>query len=244
MEAEAIHLPVGFGLDMVIHQNRLSAAVPMAMIEILDDAATFGDVSCPLVLRVTAEGLIGILGNGPDTDALLAKGYAYTAVYQSGIVHRIADDILNAPYHGSALSSFLVEKTLELLSLLLGSMPESRSDLIALSASGTLRSNLLHPPPVAELARINGTTPRQLREYFHAYFGMTIPSWLSQWRLIRARKMLVDSDLPVKDIAAAVGYCQVSSFSRNFTKHFGTPPSRVRIGGRNATTLATLEGQP
>ena len=240
MQSDTLHLPVGIGLDIFVSDGNSSALVPMAMIEIQDDAATFPDVGSLLVLRVTAERLIRMLGNGPGAEALLAEGYAYTAVYQSGMVRRIADDILHAPYHGPTLSNFIEGKALELLSLLVEAMPDSSGDRIALSVCDTLRSDLQNPPPVAEVARMNGVTPRKLREYFQSCFGMTIPSWVSHWRMIRAREMLLDSYLPIKDVAAAVGYTQATTFTRQFTKQFGTPPSRIRFGTRNPN-ISTAE---
>ena len=127
-----------------------------------------------------------------------------------------------------------------MLYLLLEATPDSCGDRIAVSACDTLLSDPQHPPPVAELARMNGVTPQKLREYFHAYFGMTIPSWLSQWRMIRAREMLVDGELSVTDVAIAVGYTQATTFTRQFTKQFGTPPSRIRFGTRNPN-ISTAE---
>jgi transcriptional regulator GlxA family with amidase domain len=40
--------------------------------------------------------------------------------------------------------------------------------------------------------------------------------------------MLAGSDLPVKSIAAAVGYASRSHFSRAFAARFGDDPSRYR----------------
>ena len=154
MWSEPIHLPVGTGLNMVINLDSLAAAVPMARILVQDNATTFTDEGCPLVLRVTEQGLIRLLGNGPEAEAILADGYAHTAVYQSGVVSRIADDILHAPYHGAMLAHFLEGKVHELLDLLLESLPapplDSIGDRITLSVCAK---------PVREIS--------QARDYSH-----------------------------------------------------------------------------
>lgn len=248
MWSEPIHLPVGTGLNMVINRDSLAAAVPMARILVQDNATSLTDEGCPLVLRVTEQGLIGLLGNGPEAEAILADGYAHTAVYQSGVVRRIADDILHAPYCGSMLAHFLEGKVHELLGLLLESLPtpplESIGDRIALSVCAKLRSNPQDPPTAAELARMNGVTPRKLGEYFHAYFGKTIPSWLSRWRMICARDLLLDGELSIKDVAVSVGYTRVISFTRTFTKHFGISPGRMRSGQpKSSASWAQMQGQ-
>jgi transcriptional regulator GlxA family with amidase domain len=47
-------------------------------------------------------------------------------------------------------------------------------------------------------------------------------------RLRIAARMLAGSDMPVKSIAAAVGYASRSHFSRAFAARFGNDPSRYR----------------
>jgi AraC-like DNA-binding protein len=50
-------------------------------------------------------------------------------------------------------------------------------------------------------------------------------------RFDRARSLLLQTDLPVADIAEQLGFRDVSHFSRAFSKHFGTSPGRYRTAG-------------
>ena len=47
-------------------------------------------------------------------------------------------------------------------------------------------------------------------------------------RMRRARELLEDSDVPIQEIARAVGYAQTPQFSRAFKPHVGTTPQRYR----------------
>jgi transcriptional regulator GlxA family with amidase domain len=52
-------------------------------------------------------------------------------------------------------------------------------------------------------------------------------------RLDAARRMLVETDRSIKEIAAAIGYAHASHFSTAFRRQFGVTPSqqRERAGG-------------
>ena len=44
----------------------------------------------------------------------------------------------------------------------------------------------------------------------------------------KAERLLTNTQMPIKDIAAAVGYRDLQLFSRNFTLHHGLSATRYR----------------
>lgn len=74
------------------------------------------------------------------------------------------------------------------------------------------------------------------RSYFiHAFretTGQTPHQWLIGQRLERARTLLMDSERPLADIAAACGFADQSHFTRVFARSMGTPPGNWRRGVR------------
>jgi transcriptional regulator GlxA family with amidase domain len=46
--------------------------------------------------------------------------------------------------------------------------------------------------------------------------------------MIRAKNLLQDLTLRIKEVAAAVGYADASNFSRDFRKQYGRSPSQSR----------------
>jgi transcriptional regulator GlxA family with amidase domain len=47
-------------------------------------------------------------------------------------------------------------------------------------------------------------------------------------RLERAREMLLQTEIPVTEVAEAVGFVNPAHFSRAFNKRFGIAPSALR----------------
>ncbi len=63
---------------------------------------------------------------------------------------------------------------------------------------------------------------------FKAHMGQTPIQYLTHVRLAAAMRLLTECAMPVKAIAAAVGYENRTAFSRAFTRHYGAAPSSFR----------------
>lgn len=70
------------------------------------------------------------------------------------------------------------------------------------------------------------------REHFIRAFrnrhGVSPGVLIRQYRLARARRLVQTTRLPIHEVARQCGYADVSSFSRAFSREFGTSPERVR----------------
>ncbi len=78
------------------------------------------------------------------------------------------------------------------------------------------------------LADHHNMTPRTLIRRFKQACGITPLHYLQALRLEQARKYLEVSTMSLSTIVAAVGYEDVSSFSRLFRRHTGLAPSQYR----------------
>ena len=83
-------------------------------------------------------------------------------------------------------------------------------------------------PDYAGLAEVAGVSERTLRRRFHAATGTSPHAYLLQRRTEEARRLLGETDLPVKAIAARLGYADVYFFSRQFRQLAGVPPAAYR----------------
>jgi AraC-like DNA-binding protein len=81
---------------------------------------------------------------------------------------------------------------------------------------------------VDSLAALAGLSRSCLNRQFSATYGCSPMGFVHTVRMRAAARMLMASDLPVKSVAAAVGYASRSHFSRAFTAQFGSDPSRYR----------------
>ena len=64
------------------------------------------------------------------------------------------------------------------------------------------------------------------------YFGRTFHYILTEFRLLHAKGLLCCSNLPVCDIAIALGFSSAHTFTRAFKNYFHSTPGEFRKGGR------------
>jgi AraC-like DNA-binding protein len=81
---------------------------------------------------------------------------------------------------------------------------------------------------VQALARQANLSSSRLCHLFKAQTGKSLKSFLSDQRLERAAALLRTTEMRVKEISYAVGYCQGPSFVRAFRKKFDHSPTSYR----------------
>ena len=85
-----------------------------------------------------------------------------------------------------------------------------------------------HPPSdVNSLAEAAGMSPATFFRHFKSVTGYTPLQYLKRKRLMKAKNHLVFDGFGVAETAHAVGYASVAQFSRDFSAHFGMPPSHA-----------------
>lgn len=95
-----------------------------------------------------------------------------------------------------------------------------------------LLARLAEPPTLAEVSRAVGTNEFALKRQFKAVFGEPVYGYLLRVRLAHARRLLEDTSLTVKEIAAAVGYGHANHFGTAFRRWLGVTPGNYRAGRR------------
>lgn len=86
---------------------------------------------------------------------------------------------------------------------------------------------------VKALAEQSGVNENQLYYAFRKHVAMGPGDYLMEYRLNRAKELLITGDAPVYKIAKGVGYQDALYFSRAFHKRFGVAPSILRKQFRN-----------
>jgi len=111
------------------------------------------------------------------------------------------------------------------------SSPRTAPQLNALQASriaAYMNDELAQDLTLAELAAITGLTRFHFSRCFKGTFGETPYQYLTRIRILRAKELLASTPLYVSEIAAAVGFHDVTSFSRRFSQYEGISPRRYR----------------
>ena len=100
-----------------------------------------------------------------------------------------------------------------------------------------MKQNLSRRLSEKELAHHAGLTAQHFCVLFKAETGETPARYLNRVRMEIARGLLEDGDsrLSIKEVAAGVGWSDLSHFVRDFEKRFGLSPKRYRAsrGGKS-----------
>lgn len=81
---------------------------------------------------------------------------------------------------------------------------------------------------ISEIAKKSGFSESHFMRYFKKFMGMSFTSYLNDYRLTMASRLLLTSDSSVLNIAEEVGIENVSYFNRIFKRRFGVTPSVFR----------------
>jgi AraC family transcriptional regulator len=83
-------------------------------------------------------------------------------------------------------------------------------------------------PTVSEIATHLEMSTRHLLRAFRASMDMTIQSYLEDVNSERAKRLLAKGDMPLRDVATAIGFSSQSSFSYAFRRMNGETPAAFR----------------
>jgi AraC-like DNA-binding protein len=79
-----------------------------------------------------------------------------------------------------------------------------------------------------DVARELSLTPGHLTTEVRRRTGRTVQDWITERRLTEARRLLVETDLPVTEVARRAGYPDPGYFARTFRHHHGVAPRTWR----------------
>jgi transcriptional regulator GlxA family with amidase domain len=106
-----------------------------------------------------------------------------------------------------------------------------------LRALAAMEGNIQRPLSRQSIADTAGVSIRQLDRLFCKLIGSPAHEYYLELRLKRARHLVLESSMPLKEIAYACGFKSASNFSKAYRDAFSEPPSadRRRIKGRTGT---------
>jgi AraC-like DNA-binding protein len=154
---------------------------------------------------------------------------------EHAIGYAMAEAARRRPGCAALLSKLSEALFVEALSRYMEKMPSESTgwlagvrDPIVGRALAVLHSDPSHPWTVAELARGAGASRSILAERFMHFLGEPPMSYLANWRLQLAARMLETTRHTVNEVAAEVGYESEAAFNRAFKREFGLPPATYR----------------
>ncbi|MEM8999074.1 MAG: AraC family transcriptional regulator [Bacteroidota bacterium] len=93
-------------------------------------------------------------------------------------------------------------------------------------AKDIIISRMAEPPTLSELSEEIGLSLKKLKEGFKQLYGDSVYSFLFDYKMEYARKMLETGKHNVNEVGLKVGYSTASHFIASFKKKYGTTPKR------------------
>lgn len=148
---------------------------------------------------------------------------------------RTVNDALTMQIDPSLSALYYESISLMLLSQLLNQFIHIRAKHLtafekecALHVRALISQDLTRIYSIAELCRLTGINEIKLQECFRELFGTTIFQYLLMLKMEYARQLLLDTDMPVGNIALLSGYADNPNFTTAFKKYFHCAPDRFR----------------
>lgn len=86
-------------------------------------------------------------------------------------------------------------------------------------------------PSVADLAAACGLSERYFAKLFREQTGCSVAQYIKSAQLVKAKAFLLETDLPLKEIAHRLGFSTPANFSSSFRAATGVAPGRFRKAG-------------
>jgi transcriptional regulator GlxA family with amidase domain len=103
----------------------------------------------------------------------------------------------------------------------------SHPKLLAVIAQ--MEAHLESPLPMEQHAAAVGLSTRQLERLFRSYLGKPPSRYCMELRLRRARLLLMQTAMPILQVAVACGFTSASHFARCYRELFGRSPRAERM---------------
>lgn len=147
-------------------------------------------------------------------------------------MHMILKEIINYYRKGVMQKLFVEAKIIKLLILIFEQFNEkdTAQDLseTPLLIKKFVDDNFHRNIKIEEISKILGINETKIRKEFKIYYNTTIIDYISELRMLKAKKLIVNKDMMIKEIAIDCGYEYVQNFTRAFKKKFGVSPEKLR----------------
>ena len=183
----------------------------------------------------------GLFSQEADYITFLSDDNRDKKYYKDGKISPSMAIVLNQLIHFNLNQSikhiYFKGKTLELLSLYFNRNEEAdieqcpflvdETNVIKIRrAKDIIISRMAEPPSLQELSDEIGLSLKKLKEGFKQIYGDTVFSFLLDYKMEVARKLLESGDHNVNEVGLKVGYSTSSHFIAAFKKKYGTTPKK------------------
>lgn len=186
------------------HSDELAAAYPKAKVN-------------PDVLYARDGNVITSAGTAAGIDACL---HLVRSELGHGVANTIARRMVVSPHRDGGQRQFIDRP-----------VPVTEADSLGPVLAWMLE-HLDEPHTVSDLAKRAAMSSRTFARRFVAETGTTPHQWVTDQRVLRARELLEETDLPIEQVAGEVGFGSAALLRHHFTQCTGLTPTTFRTRHR------------
>ncbi len=149
----------------------------------------------------------------------------------------VLNQMMNSNLHSSIRTLYLKGKAYELLSLYFNRSKDANIEqcpflvdeenvLKIRKAKDIIIARMADPPSLQQLANEVGLTLKKLKEGFKQIYGDSVYSFLFDYKMEYACKLLSSNKMNVNEVGHKIGYSTSSHFIAAFKKKYGTTPKK------------------
>jgi AraC-like DNA-binding protein len=157
-----------------------------------------------------------------------------TPPYMTVEMHMILNELISYSKKGMMQRLFVEAKIIKLLILIFEQFNEKNKlqtePGISFVVKKFIDENYHKNIRAEDIGKLTGINQNKIRKEFKFQYKMTVADYISELRMLKAKKMIIDKDILVKEIAIECGYEYVQNFTRAFKKKFGVSPEKLRNG--------------
>jgi len=155
-------------------------------------------------------------------------------------VRLILNQLTTRQINESLRPIFIKGKLYELLSYYYSSESESEAENCPYIANEdtiikikkvkeTIIDQMTNPPSLDELAKLVGLNIKKLKTDFKEFYGVPVFTFLLNYKMELAKKLLQEKKLNVNEISSQLGYSTASHFIAAFKRKYGITPKQYSI---------------
>ncbi|MDN5288818.1 MAG: hypothetical protein JWR38_5092 [Mucilaginibacter sp.] len=171
------------------------------------------------------------------------KNGKYTSISANDLLvshemKQIINDIVECKKTGELKRLHTEAKILELLMLQMEQLQHDQHDEVRKytdleqekieQARDIIDHDFANPPVLPVLSRMVSLNEFKLKRGFKAYYGITIYGYVTRLKMERARHLLIDQKMTIREVTYEVGFKHQSHLSEAFKKYFGILPSEIK----------------
>lgn len=157
-----------------------------------------------------------------------------TPPYMTVEMHMILNELISYSKKGMMQRLFVEAKIIKLLILIFEQFNEKNKlqaeTGIPFVVKKFIDENYYKNIRAEDIGKLTGINQNRIRKEFKFQYEITVADYISELRMLKAKKLIIDKDIMIKEIAIECGYEYVQNFTRAFKKKFGVSPEKLRNG--------------